>query len=94
MEVPRHDQEFGAVLNLAGDVVGQAAIGKRNIRPRSKMAIEADSSTRRARAAAARRLQRNQSRCTPKARQLSGFFHKKKLPFTTERKGALTLVPL
>jgi hypothetical protein len=32
MEVPRHDQEFGAVLNLAGDVVGQAAIGKRNIR--------------------------------------------------------------
>ena len=41
-----------------------------------------------------RELQRNQSRCTPKARQLSGFFLKKKPPFTTERKGTLTLVPL
>ena len=28
----RHDQELGAVLNLAGDVIGQAAIGKRDVR--------------------------------------------------------------
>jgi hypothetical protein len=39
-------------------------------------------------------LQRNQSSYNPNPRQLSGFFLKKKPPFTNDREATLTLVPL